>query len=199
MQSILWADCKPENWLPDAIPDVDDVRPPACPRCKAPARDGTRIQLQGHGRRDRAVVIRPTIDGQRPEIGDCWARRYRCVCCEATLTVLPVGVFPRCLYSALAIVAAFLATAPAPLGDGLEHRAAYARHAMFPNSGWTRPGPLRWRSLDRWARRAADWWPDRPHASLHALIAGWYQEAGGVFREVLARAVASHPRWGAAM
>src|SRR5690606_18656122 len=139
--------------------EVDDVRPARCDRCATPARSGGRITLQGHGIRQREVVVTPAIDGARPVLEECWVRRYRCTACRAVATVLPHGVLPRFLYSALAIVTAFLLTAASPIGEGLSDAEAYDRQGMNPSRRWTKPNIYRWRSLDRWATRISDWWP----------------------------------------
>ena len=110
-----------------------------------------------------------------------------------------MGVLPRFLYSAIAIVAAFFATAQAPLGDGLSDKNAYKKHGMLKIVQWPKVCPYRWRSLDRWASRISDWWPDRPATTVQALLIGWTAEAGAELHARLARAIASHARWGAAM
>ena len=105
MKTIEWTRSWPASLLVGQIPEVDDVRPKVCPRCKEPARRGTRVILHGHGCRIRMVVVAPALGDDAPtEVLECWQRRYRCTACKAILVVLPAGVMPRYLYSAAAIV-----------------------------------------------------------------------------------------------
>jgi hypothetical protein len=199
--TIEWSDIDPCQWCLEALPDVDLVRPPACPTCLTAAQVGGRVNLHGHGIRQREVVVPAVIDeDDRVELLECWVCRYRCKLCGAVVTVLPKGVLPRCLYSAAAMVAAFLLVADKPVGDGLSDADAYDRQGMNPRRGWTKPWPYRWRSLDRWLGMAASWWPGRAVAGLQGLLLGFVVDAqSDARREVLAAAVGAHVRWGCAM
>ncbi len=198
MEGIEWADIGPHCWQPEALPDVDDVRPRRCRRCGSPAKEGGRIVVQGHGHPGRQVVVLPAVGDQADLVAECWSRRYRCTRCHAVPTVLPPGVLPRFLYSALAIVAAFWCTEAGPVGQGLTDAEAYAVQGMYPRPCWTKPWPYRWRSLDRWRARIPAWWPGVQDAS--GLLVELLRRAGcRDFQRVLAVSVRSHARWGAAM
>ena len=142
----------------------------------------------------------PALAGARPVLEDCWCRRYRCTACKGVATVLPAGVMPRFLYSALAIVVAFVLVAPKPIGDDLNHADAYDQQGMNPRRDWNiRSAAYRWRSVDRWAAHIAEWWPGSPDG-VESLLVGLYRRAGSTDRRaLLAAATASHVRWGAAM
>ena len=154
--------------------------------------------LHGHGHRQREVVVRPAVGDQEALVVECWSRRYRCTNCSAVLTVLPPGVLPRFLYSALAIVTAFWVTEAAPVGEERTHAEAYAVQGMYRRPRWTKPWPYRWRSLDRWRARLPQWWPGVQDAS--GLLVELLRRAGcRDLRRVLAVSVRSHAQWGAAM
>jgi hypothetical protein len=198
---IEWSDIDPHQWCLEALPDVDLVRPPACPICLTAAKIGGRVILQGHGKRQREVVVPAVVDEEDDvELLDCWVRRYRCVLCGAVITVLPKGVLPRYLYSAAAMVMALLLVANKPVGEGKSDAAAYDRQGMNPRRRWTKSWPYRWRSLDRWFAMAGTWWPGRAVGNLEALLTGFVVDAqSDARREVLAAAVGTHVRWGCAM
>ena len=187
----------PVVWRPDQLPDVDDVRPGRCDRCRRPARDGKRIVLYGHGVRCRGIVVAPRHEGG-PALTECWCRRYRCTACGAVHTVLPVGVLPRFLYSVFAIAWAFALVAAPPVGHGRCDADAYDVQGMNPMRGWTKPWPYRWRSLGRWRNRLAGWWP--AWSSVDALVVGLRRRAGtDEAAALLVAAARSHVRWGRAM
>ena len=137
MEPIEFCHGTPVCWRLDQIPDVDDARPLRCPRprCLAPARNGSRIVLHGHGVRSRSVIVPPTM-GERPNLTECWCRRYRCTACTAVISVLPIGVLPRYLYSVFAIVMAFLQVVEEPIGRGATDAIAYKRQGMNPTRSW---------------------------------------------------------------
>ena len=113
--------------------------------------------------------------------------------------MLPVGVIPRFLYSAFAIVLAFTLVAAPPVGQGLAHDAAYDRQGMNPIRSRRVGVPWRWASLDRWAARIQTWWPGPPN-TVGGLLIGLHERAGSTDPpDLLAAAAASHVRWGAAM
>lgn len=198
--TIEWCDVDPRQWCTEAIPDVDLVRPASCSRCLIPARSDGRVNLHGHGTREREVVVRAVLDDEdEVELLDCWVRRYECQCCGAVITVLPKGVLPRYLYGAAAIVSAFLLVAHQPVGEGLSDAEAYDRQGMYPRRCWRKLDPYRWRSLDRWLCVAERWWPGRAFKTLDGLVSGFVVDAGGADRrEVLAAALGAHARWGRA-
>lgn len=201
MKSIEWI----RSWLgslhPDHLPEVDDVRPKRCSRCKTPARRGKRVVLHGHGCRTRMVVVAPALgdDAAPAEVIECWQRRYRCTACEAILVVLPTGVMARYLYSAAAIVMAFFLVAERPVGQGLSQAEAYDRQGMLRDvtTRAFRDPSYRWRSLGRWTFCARQWWTGWAGdicSLLHLLL----QRAGDLAGAVRF-ALDNHVRWGFAM
>jgi hypothetical protein len=196
--TIEWCDLDPRQWCMEAIPDVDLVRPRSCPRCRIPGKTAVKVNLHGHGKRERCVVVAPVLDDDdEVELLDCWVRRYECQCCGAVITVLPKGVLPRYLYSAAAIVTAFLLVAAEPVGRGLSEAEAYERQGMYRRRCWRTLDPYRWRSLDRWLVQARHWWPGRAVVGLEELVLGFVVDAGSRDRrEVLAAALGAHARWG---
>ncbi len=173
MQDIEWADIGPHRWQPEALPDVDDVRPHHCSRCGSPAKEGGRVVLHGHGHRGREVVIHPAVGDSAELVVECWSRRYRCTRCGAVPTVLPPGVLPRFLYSALAIVTAFWLVEAAPVGQGLTEAEAYAVQGMYRCPRWTKPWPYRWRSLDRWRARWISGQRNQRSRGPSPVVAAW--------------------------
>jgi len=211
-------------WLaslrPGAVPDVRDVRPCRCKSCGVPAIQDGRVILQGHGVRERTVVVFPAVSDLLVRIGtgvqvgsclqigtsdqrggcvqECWERRYRCTACRSVEVVLPEGVMPRFLYSAAAIVMAFFFVGEQPVGDGMTDAEAYDRQGMLADVlPKVELDPCyRWRSLERWARLAQQWWSSWT-GSLRSLLAGFVERSGGQGRiGVLRVAVGSHVRWG---
>ena len=158
------------------LPDVDAVRPAACPRCDHPSRRGGRLRLHGHGPRWRLVALPGAAQG-RARLVRCWVRRYRCTVCKATCSVLPDGVVLGLLYSTASMIAAWLGITPRPVGKGLPHDSVYAHQGvdrLRPERH--RSGRRRWRCLRRWAQRfltnqPGTTWSQRVQAFLigHAL------------------------------
>lgn len=198
VQVIEWTGDVPVSWATIALPNVEDARPHRCPRCRTPSHTGARINLHGHGVRVRSVVVPPALGG-RPGLTECWSRRYRCTACGAVPTVLPIGVMPRYLYSAFAIVVAFLLVAEEPVGEGRTDALAYRRQGMNRVRSWHRGVDYRWASLGRWAAHLETWWPGLPD-TVEGLLTGLIRRAGSTDPPaVLNAAAASHVRWGAAM
>lgn len=170
-----------EAWRVESLPGVDDVRPARCRRCGRPSRRGRRVVLHGHGVRLRTVVVLPALSKGGDRLCECWQRRYRCTACGAVAVVLPAGVMPRCLYSTAAVVVAFFLTAAAPLGRGHSHDEAYRRQGMYSrlSTGGQAEPCWRWRSLDRWAAMAGQWWPQGQGFAVSSLLVGWIERSGG--------------------
>lgn len=180
------------------MPSVEDLRPPCCSSCATPARSDGRLILYGHGMRPRSVVVAPNVDQEVADVVVCWGRRYQCQRCDAVITVLPLGVMPRFLYSVAAIVMALLLVAPAPVGEGLSEAEAYDRQGRDAPR-WSRFAgrAYRWRSLGRWAARSRTWWSGLSE-SVEGLLATFHRRAGsGGRRDLLTAAVASHALRGA--
>ena len=190
----------PAAWRVDRVPGVDDVRPRSCRRCGTPARDGQRIVVQGHGAPARQVVVGAATEEARGEVGECWTRRYLCAVCSRTMTVTPQGILARHLYSLNAIVSALLLVTVEPVGDGISDLDAYGRQGMYAKPGSQEPERYRWRSLGRWARRAAQWWPDHGGTGVEALLVSFVERSGGGSRSgMIEVAVSTHVQWGGAM
>lgn len=208
MQNIEWIRAWLGSLCPEEVPDIDDVRPKLCARCKEPARRGKRVVLHGHGVRIRMVVVAPVLvlvvaaGGDPAQVLECWERRYRCTSCGAILVVLPHGVMPRYLYSAAAIVAAYFLVASRPLGQGLSKAEAYDRQGMLRGAtrrAFSDPG-YQWRSLSRWAARARDWWTGWSGTGVSGLLLLLLERSGGRhWSEAVRIAVDAHVQWGCAM
>lgn len=186
-----------------SVPPIDAVRPPFCPHCGAPAGVVGALTLWGHGVRVHEVVV----PGDGPTLAQVWVRRFLCRRCDRTCSVLPLGCLPRHLYTLAAIVTAWFSAAERPVGDGLDDEAVYALVGVDRRAGGQEPGHSgrrRWRSLRRWVRCAARWWPTRP-----ATGATWRQQAASLLvgfvpgdegREgATRRAVSAHVAGGTAM
>jgi hypothetical protein len=100
--SVIQSAIDLKSWIA-CTPTVAEARPSACPGCKAASCPlGGRIQLHGHGLRQRQVRG-PPGPGEEAAVVVISGRRYRCVCCGALLLVVPQEVLPRRQYSAAAI------------------------------------------------------------------------------------------------
>jgi len=128
---------------------VEASRPSHCAACGAAAYRGDgRLRLHGHGRRQRTVWGPQQPDGA-PSEWDAWVRRYRCTGCRSVRTAARPGLGRRLRYSLCAIALALTAWAVWLL-PATEVR---ARVSPFRTVGSNEAE--RWRSLRRWARRAA--------------------------------------------
>lgn len=91
-----------KSWL-ERTPSVDEVRPGQCPRCEAASRPvGCRLQLWGHGLRDRQQRGPLSPLGEPVEI-TIRVRRYVCLVCGAVIVVVPQGMLAGRLFFAAAI------------------------------------------------------------------------------------------------
>jgi hypothetical protein len=148
------------------MPTVAEARPAACPACGAASCPvGGRLQLHGHGVRERQVCG-PPAPGEPAAALVITGRRYRCVCCGAVLLVVPREVLPRRQYSASAIALALAlwglvgATALA-----VRRRISPAKEVGFTAStGWV--------TLRRWTKavRQGDLFPSTPPAAPSATL-----------------------------
>lgn len=130
-------------------PSVEQVRPACCPACRAPSRPpGAPLGLIGHGTRDRQVRGPDAPDAPPRELV-VRVRRYHCVGCGATVTVVPRDVLPRRHYRAQALALAF-----ALLGL-LAFTQSQVRAAV---STWRLRGAaaVGWPTLRRWIAAALD-------------------------------------------
>jgi len=88
------------------MPLVDEVRPARCPVCDGASREpGRTLSVVGHGTRQRQLRG-PLALAAAPTVEVIEVRRYRCMRCDAVLTVVPREVEPRRHYTRPAIVLA---------------------------------------------------------------------------------------------
>jgi hypothetical protein len=134
-----------KSWIA-RTPTVAEARPAACPVCKAASCPfGGRIQVQGHGLRDRQVRG-PPGPGDDAAVVVIMGRRYRCVCCGAVLLVVPREVLPRRQYSAAAIGLAFA------LWGLVQATALAVRLRVSPATALGFDAMAGWVTLRRWAK-----------------------------------------------
>lgn len=182
---------------------IDLVRPCRCHVCGNV--DGKRLAFHGHGVRVRVAVL-PDAHWSKPgRIVFVAVRRFVCTTCRSTLTVLPRGLLPRCLYSLFAVVHALWLAVPRPVGRGLGDEEVYAHQGVDRLAHEARrAGRRRWRSLARWTASARQGWPsvtlvgatwrDRANSMIAAFVA-----AGEAPAAVVRSAVDRHAGHGAAM
>lgn len=100
--SIIQSEISLKHWIAQT-PTVAEARPAACLGCKAASCPvGGRIQVHGHGLRERQVRG-PLGPGEKAVAVVVSGRRYLCVVCGAVFLVVPREVLPRRQYSAAAI------------------------------------------------------------------------------------------------
>lgn len=102
LSKIIQSEISLKHWIAQP-PTVAAARPAACLVCKAASCPvGGRIQIHGHGLRERQV-LGPLGPGEKAVIVGVLGRRYRCVVCDSVFLVVPREVLPRRQYSAAAI------------------------------------------------------------------------------------------------
>lgn len=109
---------------------------------------GKGLNLHGHGQRERQVRG-PLYPGGKPIQVVIALRRYLCRSCRATMTVGPMGLLTRRLFSAAAVGLALCLW-------GLEKQKEAAVYELV--NSWRRPPEQAftgWRQLMRWARAIA--------------------------------------------
>lgn len=120
------------------LPSVDELRPACCPLCEEPSREaGGRLRIVGHGSYTRQAL---GLTGGCRELV-IWIRRFLCLACRRTISVLPDSLYPGRWYSAIAIVTslalALLAGVPAwKLGERFAGRRSRD-----------------WKTLERWQQQ----------------------------------------------
>ncbi len=126
------------------LPSVAELRPGACPGCGRLARDdlGAPLAIVGHGTYERVVLGLPSSVVAQLVVK---VRRYKCLECRRTTSVLPDVLYPRRLYGAWVILEALL------LSVVIGKTAAEIRR-LFSDDEVETPG---WRSLRRWRRELA--------------------------------------------
>lgn len=112
-------------------------------------------------------------------------RRFLCMSCGGTCTVLPRGLLPKHLYSLFAIVHAWWLAVP--IGGNLDDSRVCERQGLDPlpsSPRERRTGRRRWRSLRRWSTRIGQWWPTVPVAGT-----SWRGRVGSLLASFVATAV----------
>ena len=128
----------------DRLPSVEDLRPSSCPGCGRLARDdlGSRLGIVGHGTYERLVLGLSSWAVAQPVVK---IRRYLCLECKQTTSVLPDVLYPRRLYGAWVILEAVLLAV-------VTRKTAGEIRRLFSDDEVETPG---WRSLRRWRRELA--------------------------------------------
>ena len=126
---------------------VEDHRVAHCLNCDAPARLAGRLQIYGHGIRER-IGLGPAQAGDEPAVFTLRLRRYRCLVCRAVMTVGPGVLLRAFLYTATAIAWAL------SLWAVDEEPVVAVRRQVSPWPSWSPDRPRSWRSLTRWVERA---------------------------------------------
>lgn len=126
------------------MPSAEEARPGQCPSCGVASRPvGKGLNLHGHGQRERQVRG-PLYPGGKPVQVVLRLRRYLCRICQATMTVGPMGLLCRRLFSAAAMGLALCLW-------GLEKQKEAAVYEQV--NSWRRPPEdtrKGWRQLGRW-------------------------------------------------
>jgi len=140
---VVHSEIEVKFWA-EQLPSAERVRPARCPGCAVAARPlGSRIELIGHGVRDRQVRGAHEPDGVAG-IVVLQVRRYRCLSCGAVITVVPRGVAARRHFGAGTI----------GLGLLLRGREESQRKIRDRLGGLGPPEDYGWRTLRRWSDAA---------------------------------------------
>jgi branched-subunit amino acid transport protein len=86
------------------VPSTDELRPVQCPSCGVAAGPPGALRLVGHGRYRRQLLGLPDA----PEGVVIFVRRFLCLACRKTASILPEEVHPRRWYAGAAILAALV-------------------------------------------------------------------------------------------
>lgn len=123
-------------------PPVDAVRPSSCPGCGQPAHEpGKRLGIIGHGTYERQVVLL-VVTLQQIVMK---VRRYLCVGCRVTISVLPDILHPGRWYAGAVILEAL----QLHLTAGKTEREIREAFGIEIDSA-------SWRTLRRWRRQLLD-------------------------------------------
>jgi hypothetical protein len=142
---LVQSEIRLKPWIAQT-PTVAEARPAACPGCKAASCPvGGRIQIHGHGLRERQVRG-PLGPGEKALTVGVPGRRYRCVVCGAVFLVVPREVLPRRQYSAEAIGFALA------LWGLVKATALAVRLQISPSSVIGFEAMTGWVTLRRWAK-----------------------------------------------
>src|SRR5580698_6077419 len=143
--SVIQSAIDLKSWIA-RTPTVAEARPAVCLGCKAASCPvGGRIQLHGHGVRQRQVRG-PPGPGEDAAVALITGRRYRCVPCGAVFLVVPREVLPRRQYSAAAIGLALA------LWGLVQATALAVRLRVSPATALGFDAMAGWVTLRRWAK-----------------------------------------------
>jgi hypothetical protein len=147
--SIIQSAINIKKWQ-ERQPSVDEVRPATCPCCGAASCPvGGRLQIHGHGTRERQVQG-PVGPNEQATSVVVIARRFRCLCCTAVMLVVPREVRARGRYSIAAIGLAFA------LWGLVQATTAAVRRRVSGEQQLGFNAVTGWATLRRWARAVAD-------------------------------------------
>ena len=142
---IIQSEISLKHWIAQT-PTVAEARPAACLDCKAASCPvGGRIQIHGHGLRERQVRG-PLGPGEKAVTVGVLGRRYLCVVCGAVFLVVPREVLPRRQYSAAAIGLALA------LWGLVKATAIAVRLQISPSTVLGFDAMTGWVTLRRWAK-----------------------------------------------
>ena len=143
-RSVVQSSLDFKAWLLQP-PTVEQARPARCPQCDAASCPlGGRLQLHGHGLRERQVCGPLSPDGDATE-ESLLGRRYRCIRCSAVIIVVPREIRGRWQYSAAAIAFA-LALWGLVLATTRD-----VRKRVSPRATHGVSGIFGWKTVRRWA------------------------------------------------
>lgn len=117
------------------VPATDELRPAQCPSCGTAAGAPGALRLVGHGLYRRQLLGLPDA----PEGRVIFIRRFLCLACQKTASILPDEVHPRRWYAGAAILTALVLSL-------LQDVSAAKIREMLGAA----PGSRGWKSLQRW-------------------------------------------------
>ena len=117
------------------VPSTDELRPVQCPSCSMAAGSPGAFRIVGHGLYRRQLLGLPDA----PEGLVIFVRRFLCLACQKTASILPDEVHPRRWYAGSAILVALVGY--------LIHGVSAARVRAEIGAA---TGSRGWKSLERW-------------------------------------------------
>ncbi len=123
------------------VPSADELRPAQCPSCGEAAGPPGALRLVGHGLYQRQLLGLPdALEGRVIHV-----RRFLCLACRRTASILPDEIHPRRWYAGAAILVALVEY----LIKGVSAARIRAKLGAIP-------GSRGWRSLQRWRAQFLD-------------------------------------------
>ena len=165
LSKIIQSEISLKQWIA-RTPTVAEARPAACLVCKAASCPvGGRIQIHGHGLRERQIRG-PLGPGEKAAAIGVPGRRYRCVLCDSVFLVVPREVLPRRQYSAAAIGLALA------LWGLVKATATAVRLRISPSTVLGFDAMTGWVTLRRWAKavKARVLFPSVPSAEPSSTL-----------------------------